>query len=141
MARPKRKRKHLLIALKLLIAFALLGWVISKVHWRDYVVVDRTAEAYPVFSVQGPEDGPLRFEVQTGPLWDRQARILKADKLRRVGEGTGAQPYLHMGFASSMAQLSAWHIVAGLGGFFLTMLLIARALGWLLQRREGYYDD
>ena len=35
----KKTRKTLILTIKLVIAAALLAWVLSNVHWHDYVVM------------------------------------------------------------------------------------------------------
>lgn len=61
----KHIRKTLLLTVKLVLAAGLLGWVLSQVHWGDYVQsTDGTEYAF----LRTVESGD-RLEVRTGKLW------------------------------------------------------------------------
>ena len=48
------RKKILLLVAKAVLAAGLLAWVLSKTHWRDYVVTDQ-GRTYSVIRAVGPE--------------------------------------------------------------------------------------
>ena len=61
---------------RITIAALLLIWVITRVHWRDYVVDKDTNESYAVLASQTDATGQRLFRVASGILWwsDQQLR-------------------------------------------------------------------
>ena len=71
--------KSLLVSAKIVIAVVLLGWVISQVHWRDYVIVRQgfgdVGKVYAVFSSESDDSRQkldrIAFRLEAGacPPW------------------------------------------------------------------------
>jgi len=69
-----KTRKALIVTVKLIVATALLTWVLSQVHWRDYAAFKDTGEAAAIHEVVGPTEAPQALAVSTGALWWRSER-------------------------------------------------------------------
>lgn len=60
-------RKVCILVAKILVAGALLAWVIAQVHWRDYVLTRSNGRTYPVLAAPGGGATARRSGSSTGP--------------------------------------------------------------------------
>lgn len=116
-----RTVKLILLPAKCLLAAILLIWVLSQVHWHDWVR-DRSGQTYAVRATT-----PDRVDVVTGWLWWRSETSLATSQLVPIpGSGAGGADYTNNGLASSLRQvrhnlpLMGLAVLATLGSYFLT---------------------
>ena len=95
----KGAKKAVFLAVKICIAAGLLAWILTKVHWHDYVQ-DRQGKEYSVLRADPAERVPRMLQVATGTLWWEHRRDMPAGAFQPVGD-TGNP--IRMGFASTMA--------------------------------------
>ncbi|MBI5725656.1 MAG: flippase-like domain-containing protein [Planctomycetes bacterium] len=128
----KRLKKGLLLGVKLLIAAALLVWVLSKVHWYDYVK-DAKGSEYSVLEVRSV-DGRQMLKVYEGKLWWKsQPQERPASDFESVRQGSSE--VLRWGFATSLENIDKfWFTVAFC--CFLIPVLIFSTRWWLLLRLQ-----
>ena len=116
----KHIRKTLLVAVKLALAAVLLGWVLSQVHWGDYVQGTDGTE-YTVLRTLGPGDS--RLEVRTGMLWwasDPQERP-KTD-FQPVG---GTDVVVRPGFLATLLGVNVPLLLCGILGMVVGLFVVA----------------
>ncbi|MFW6065450.1 MAG: lysylphosphatidylglycerol synthase transmembrane domain-containing protein [Planctomycetota bacterium] len=136
----RKVRDRLLLAGKLLLAAALLAWVISKVHWRDYVVDDQ-GRSYSVLSVSPAQGAPEEITVAEGPWAVGGPEVRSADEFVKPFEG--AETPVYEGFASSLRRTNPWVLGASVVGFlaaFLTMAFRWWSLIRLQDIRVGLWE-
>jgi len=121
-----RRKKTLWLILKLVLAAALLAWVLARVHWSDYVVT----KAGTTYSVRTVSEADRTAEVAAGPWWRRQPKTLSWDDLQPL---PGRREVVRPGFASSLAQMRWGWLAAGVTGFLVCILLVA-VRWWMLLR-------
>ena len=119
----KKHRKILLVALKILVAGVLLAWVLSKVHWHDYVVT-RQGQSWSVVE-EARREGQVAYRVTSGTFWKRSETVLAADLLPIEA---ASRQVVRQGFASAIRHVR----VAPLGGAAVALLLclVISALRW-----------
>jgi len=124
-------RNFLILAVKLLVAAALMVWVLSRTHWNDFILT-RDGQTYPVIS-GGHGEG--EWQVRTGMLWWSGQRTFAAADLEPVGEGEQAGVVRHRrpGFVSSIRGIRVG-LLAAAGGGWLTALFVTTIRWWLLLR-------
>lgn len=128
-------RKTLIIAVKLAISAALLGWVLSKVHWHDFVVL---ADGQGELSVQKvAAAGPGRFRVEYP---DGRSEEFAADQLTPASgvsaEITAVEAFVHPGFRNTLKSLKPWLLVLAVACQGLSVLLISYRW-WRLLHVQG----
>ncbi len=123
-----KSHKTLLLAGKIAIAAGLLAWVLSRVHWHDYVVHRSSGNTYAVLgkSARG-------LEVARGVLWWRTTEVRPADEFQPV---KGARRVVRLGFASSVKGVRPIYL-AGATLSFLCALVTVAVRWWLLLRVQG----
>lgn len=130
----KRHKKLLFVVIKITIAAVLLGWVLSRSHWRDYVLDRKTGTSHAVLQTHPPGSTPRTLDVSRGMLWWSAVQ-----KGRPAGDfqddGRGAVR-IYPGVASSIANLTpAYVLLACLG--YLAAMLITSYRWWGLVRIQG----
>ncbi|MGC9455569.1 MAG: lysylphosphatidylglycerol synthase transmembrane domain-containing protein [Phycisphaerae bacterium] len=128
----RKVRHRLLLAGKLLLAAALLAWVVSKVHWHDYVLDDQ-GQTYSVVSVTPTEGKPEKLTVAEGTWGLGGRKVRDADEFVKPFEG--AETPVHEGFASSLRRTNPWVLGLSAGGFLAAFLIMA-VRWWLLLRLQ-----
>lgn len=123
----KRTRKTILLLAKLIVAAVLLGWVISQVHWHDYV---QTPEG-KTYSVGGEVDGNATgpIKVMEGPWWASKSTTRPISDFKPVGPGQIVRP----GFATSLGRIKVGLAASGASMFGLALLMIAVRWRMLLR--------
>ncbi|MCY2927690.1 MAG: lysylphosphatidylglycerol synthase transmembrane domain-containing protein [Planctomycetota bacterium] len=92
-----RAAKTILLSAKCFLAAILLTWVLSQVHWHDWVR-DRDGRTYAIQRI-----APDRVDVATGWLWWRSEASVPTERLVPVpAAGAAAPAYAHDGLASSL---------------------------------------
>jgi len=71
----KRARKALILSAKIVLAAGLLGWVLSQVHWHDYVKDKADGATSAVLGVTGGGGEPVELRVSRGLLWWRREAL------------------------------------------------------------------
>jgi hypothetical protein len=156
----KKVRKIAMLAAKLLLAGGLLAWVLSGVHWNDYVTAtdaDGKATMYAISSNQAspvdqrlvdgalvPDARPLSEDevvVTYGRLWwaDRVGvRIAGLDHTDKAKEGLPAslEEVRRLGVRSAVAQMNIPLLVLACAGFLGSLLIIAVRWWFLLRLQD-----
>jgi len=130
-----RSRKALIISIKLLVAGALMAWVLLGAHWSDFV---RGRDGKTTYSViEGPlDDGG--FLVRQGAPWSGRRRTVAAEELQPVEQADspkGDVQYLRPGFLTSISRIHPWLLVAAMAGW-LAALLVTAVRWWMLLRLQ-----
>ena len=106
---PRTAKKVLILATKLLVAVALMTWVLLGAHWNDFV---RSKDGKATYSVLDGPDDEGRFVVQSGTLWWAETRGVSPDQLQAVEQkgprGDAGQRYLRPGFLRSISRIHLW---------------------------------
>jgi len=125
----KTARKALILAAKLLIAVAMLVWVISQVHWDDYVIAESDGRSYPVLDAK-----PEYVRIATGPLWRRGAETRPRSDFRSLPQ---SGQVVRRGFASCITGLEEPRNASLMAGacvaFLASMLTVAFRWRFLLR--------
>jgi len=127
----KRKKKTILIVAKVVLAAALLTWVLSKTHWRNYVTT-RDGRTYAVIQSVGFH-GQGAYEVSTGMLWWQGETTIPCADLVPADESDGAPQYVYRGFASSIADVDRLLLALAMVGSLIC--ISTTALRWWMLLR------
>ncbi len=127
-----KTRKLLLLSAKLVVAGALLAWVVAQVHWRDYVQTRDGRRSYAV--VQPPHAGAPQgaLGVDVGPWWAEKIETRPASDFQSVPGGQVVRP----GFATSLRTINIALAVAGTLAFGAALLLISVRWRMLLKIQD-----
>ena len=131
-----RNRKRLLVIAKTLLAGALLAWVVSQVHWRDYVVSKSDGKAYAIGRVLPSAEAPQKLILRTGFLWS-SGTTAPRDLAEFVPLPNSAQ-VIQPGLASCIADLKAALLAVAIGANLLMIPILA--LRWRLLLTTARID-
>lgn len=110
----------LLLGVKCVAAALLLAWVLSQVHWRDWVR-DKDGRSWSVVRTVG--DPPEQFVVLRGSLWWAREATKPAAELTPV---PGARDeYLRDGLASSLKRIRPGPVAVAAVSMLLSYLVLA----------------
>lgn len=126
--------KSLLVSAKIVIAVVLLGWVISQVHWRDYVIVrDGLNDAGKVYAVLDG-DSPQKLVVAGGILWwqSEPAERPATDFLQIPGSSM----VIRKGFYSSLVGIRVAILICAMVGLAVAVLIMSCRLWYLLRAQD-----
>ncbi|MFB3892206.1 MAG: lysylphosphatidylglycerol synthase transmembrane domain-containing protein [Phycisphaerae bacterium] len=141
----KTKRKILFTVLKVLVAVVLIGWVVSKASWNDYVhaVSGGKEKEYSLVDPRQLRSDPLpaRIDATEGMLfWKKAVQVESAalvpltDSAGRPVRGPdGRFVYERPGMAGALKNLD-WGLLAAAIGGLLAALLIMAVRYWFLLR-------
>lgn len=132
----KRKKKTILIAAKVVLAAALLTWVFSGTHWRDYVKTPDDREYAVVESVGS--SGQEAYKVSTGMLWWQGEKTIRCADLEPASKPGEPLKYVYRGFASSIADVDRLLLGLAMAGFLIC--IASTALRWWLLLRIQRID-
>jgi len=124
----KRARKALVVATKSLLALALLAWVVSQVHWRDYVTERGTERSFAILEKRA-EEGACTLRLAEGMLWWRSERLEPCERFAPAAGGGLTSP----GVATSLRDLRLGLVAAAVAAYLL-FLGILSIRWWLLLR-------
>jgi len=124
--------KTLLLAAKIALAAGLLAWVLSKVHWSDYVV-DRSGESFDVVAQKAAPDGTPQLVVASGIGWWRQEQVRPASDFAAV---PGTDRILRKGFVSCLEGIHVGLLTVALGGFLVSYLIVSLRWWMLLHIQD-----
>jgi len=122
-------RKAIVTTGKVLVAAALLAWVLSAVHWRDYAVA-KDGKTYAVLSAKPAGGEPTELEISTGLLWWGHRRTMPVDHFQPI---PGTSRVVRAGFATTVANLKVPLLVVAFAVNVLNMVIMA-SRWWLLLR-------
>ncbi len=129
----KNIRKFSFLAIKMAIAAALLAWVLAKVHWHDYVISRDGETTYSVLDVREAAPGlPQQLDVREGSIFNGESAIRNATDFKPISDDE-PDKVVRKGFASSLASLKVPLLVCAMGGFLLSLLIVA-VRWWMLLR-------
>jgi hypothetical protein len=134
----KKTKKIALVSVKLVIAAGLLTWVISQVHFRDFVQT-RQGQSYSLLQQEVRPDGQRVFRVDAGGWWRREIRLIPAEQVEPVGD----RIYVRPGFFTNLRSVSVSWLVLGVSGFLLAVFFTAmrwRALLGVQEVRIGAWE-
>lgn len=123
-----RIRRALLVG-KVVLAAALMVWVLVKVHWADYAVVraglDEAGEAYTVVGADSVRGAPRVLTVRRASLLRRgHVATRPVEDFEPIGADHGGG-VIRPGLASSLAGLNGLAVVAAVAAVALTLVLLA----------------
>lgn len=131
------EKKTLLMAAKLLVAVALMSWVLLGAHWNDFVRSSDGKSSYSV--VEGP-DTHGRFVVRKGVLFWSETQVMTPDQLQAVeqepDQADTARQYLRSGFLRSIIRIRGWLLLAAMLAS-LTGMLVTALRWWMLLAIQG----
>ena len=131
---PRTAKKVLILATKLLVAVALMTWVLLGAHWNDFV---RSKDGKTTYSVLDGPDDEGRFVVQSGTLWWAETREVSPDQLQAVEQegpqGDAGQRYLRPGFLRSISRIHLWLLLVAMAAS-LSGVLVTALRWWMLLR-------
>lgn len=139
---PAKLRKNLLLVGKIALAAALLLWVLSKVHWRDYVVDAETGQSYPVLDTLPDEPNQLLIDTASWQKpWKAEPESVPVDRFQRIPQArdvTGAGAVVRRGFASSLRDMSRVLLTLATAGFLCQLLMVSLRWWMLLRMQEVF---
>jgi uncharacterized protein (TIRG00374 family) len=125
-------KKILILTAKLLIAVALMTWVLMGAHWNDFVRNKDGKTSYSV--VEGP-NARERFVVRKGALWWTETLEISVDELQPVENPSShigdENRYLRPGFLRSISRIQVWFLLAAMG-ISLVGMIVAALRWWML---------
>ena len=131
----RRISKAILFAVKLLVAGVLLAWVVSQVHWRDYVQTHDGQTYSVVEPVKGLSPEGM-VPVDEGSWWAGRVKFRPISDFAPVAEAEGGGDIVRPGFATSLSQIDPLLASAGVVAFGLALLLIALRWRMLLKIQD-----
>lgn len=131
----KKRKKYLFLALKLVVAAALLAWVLSKASWNDYVI-SKDDKTYTVVSVEPNRQAPQYVVVAQGSLWNRTEQQLPIGQLKTVQSKSQGVEYIRPGFVNSLKRMQVALLICALLGFLASNLVVAVRWWFLLRIQE-----
>ncbi len=118
----KSWKKIVLVSLKMVLAAALLVWVFSQVHFRDYVKMP-DGRTLPVLEAL-QQDGQTLLVVRTGGLFSSQTETIRPDKAQPV-DPDAPERVRRPGLIRNLRNVNKLLLVVGIGGFLASALCIA----------------
>ncbi|MEI7835561.1 MAG: lysylphosphatidylglycerol synthase transmembrane domain-containing protein [Planctomycetota bacterium] len=119
-----RSVKLLLLSAKCSLAALLLLWVLSQVHWHDWVR-DRGGRTYTLRRVT-----PSHVDVATGWLWWRSETSLPLAQIESVPLASAGATFAHDGLASSLRHVRHSLPLVGLAVLVTLVSYFLTALRW-----------
>ncbi len=110
----------------------LLVWVLAKVHWHDYVVSRDGDTSYSVLDIQPSPDSPQRLKVCEGSMFHGEAVVRNVTDFKPISDDDPTK-VIRKGFASSLADMKVPLLACAMGGFLLSLLIVAMRW-WMLLR-------
>lgn len=131
---PKSAKKILIISAKLLVAGALMTWVLMGAHWNDFV---RSNDGKTTYSVLSGPDADGVFVVRTGALWWGDRLEIPSEKLQAVEQkdasGDAPKKYLRPGFVKSISRINIFLLCVAMATS-LVGILVTAFRWWMLLR-------
>ncbi len=118
----KRTRKILLLSGKILLATLLLAWVVSQVHFRDFVRT-RQGESYSLLSRETDQQDRKVFIVDASGWWTQEKRRIPAREVEPIDEG--GERYVRPGFFTNLRTVRPGWLLTGIFGFALAVFWTA----------------
>ena len=132
---PRTAKKVLILAAKLMVAVALMAWVLLGAHWNDFV---RSKDGKTTYSVLEGPDAEGRFVVRSGALWWAETLEVSSEKDLQEVEQKAPHPdaekrYLRPGFLTSIGRIHLWLLLVAMAAS-LTGVLVTALRWWMLLR-------
>jgi glycosyltransferase 2 family protein len=138
----KEHRKAVLLVLKILVAVGLLAWVVSMVHWRDYVVAKgqdgKSGKEYAVLEALPNANAPQWLRVSRGILsWKEEANRPAGDfDFLRKEDGTPVGGLIRPGLRASLERAYLPLLAIVLAGYLISLSIIGVRWWFLLKLQE-----
>lgn len=131
----KSVRKALILAAKLAVAAGLLGWVLSKVHWEDYVVTKAGGESLAVVGQPHPDwNSPQTLTVSRGMWW---WKTVEADRPAADFEPMAQTGSIRrLGLRATLAEANALLLAIALAGYLVSLAIVGIRWWFLLGIQE-----
>jgi len=121
-----KHHRKLLLAGKIILAAGLLTWVLSRVHYHDYVV-DRQGRSWAVLETVGDQPEAPTVVVRTGWGWWAQRQMRP---LNEFEPAQGSRQVIRPGLASNLRGLHPVVLAASVGAYILSLPVLA--VRWLV---------
>lgn len=143
-----KARKITLLSAKLIVATLLLAWVVSQVHWYDYVEqkTDSGIVAYSIVNtpsnVRQAADGREEILVQQGSLWRPSQPAWKgiadftAVKTPPASQAKSLADVRRLGVKTALEQMNRLLLLAAVGCFLTSLTVIAIRWRFLLRIQD-----
>lgn len=122
-------RKLILLAAKMVLAAALLTWVLGQASWNDYIVT-KDGKTY---SLAAPPAPGKPFRVKEGRFWQTETRTLDRDLAAPV---QGADELVRPGFLTSIRNIHWGMVSLAMAGFLASTLIVAVRFWFLLRIQD-----
>jgi len=116
---------------KILLALCLLGWVLSKAHWNDYVQLRPEFGGKTWTLTDGQSDTDTELSVSRGMLWWSETRVIPRREIKSF-DPEGKQ-IIRRGIKNSFEDIRVWWVVLTAAGFGLTYVIVAFRWWYLLR--------
>ena len=121
-----------MLAGKIVIAAALLAWVLSGVHWSDYVETKADGKSHAFVKIIDSPEGQM-VQVSEGWFWSGKTRDFPIDKIKPVPQ---SDQIARRGFASTIQNIRLALLVPAIAGFAICYLIVAVRWWFLLRIQE-----
>ena len=126
-----KKLKRVLVVGKILLALCLLGWVLSKAHWNDYIQLRPEFGSKTWTLTEGQSDTNAELFVSRGMLWWKENRIIPRSEIKPC-DADGKQ-IIRRGIKNSFEDIRIWWVVLTAAGFGLAYVITAFRWWYLLR--------
>ena len=123
-----KRRNKILSAGKIIIAAALLVWVLSGVHWSDFVETKDTAKTYAIVKIDGQQ-----VHVREGWFFNAKPREFPLEQIKPIPQSDQIR---RRGFASTIRNIKIILVIPAIAGFGLCYLVISVRWWFLLRIQE-----
>jgi uncharacterized protein (TIRG00374 family) len=137
----KSHRKAAILALKILVAGGLLAWVVSMVHWHNYVVEKgKDGKEFAVLEALPDSNAPQWLRVSRGALgWKQEANRPAGDfDFLHREDGTPVGALIRPGLKTSLERANLPLLGLVLAGLMLSTSIIGVRWWFLLRIQEIY---
>jgi glycosyltransferase 2 family protein len=126
-----KKLKRVLLVGKILLALCLLGWVLSKAHWNDYVQLRPEFGGKTWTLTDGGSETSEELSVSRGMLWWKESREVSRNQIQSYDPES--KDVIRRGIKNSFEDIRLWWILLTVAGFGLTYVIVAFRWWYLLR--------
>lgn len=125
-----KKLKQVLVVGKILLALCLLGWVLSKTHWNDYIQLRPEFGGKTWTLTDGQSDTDAELTVSRGIFWRKETRVISRGEIKSCD--TEGRQIIRRGIKNSFEDIRLSWVLLTAAGFGLTYVIVAFRWWYLL---------